>query len=56
MEDLPGDDRTLSRILGHSIPVPMPELSVRSLKARKKTDEFLKKVLNESQEDVFAKQ
>lgn len=56
MEELPGDDRTLSRILGHSIPVPMPELSVRSLKARKKTDEFLKKVLNESQEDVFAKQ
>lgn len=56
MESLPGDDRTLNRILGHSIPVPMPELSVRSLKARKKTDEFLKKVLNESQEDVFAKQ
>ena len=54
MEDLPGDERTVNRILGHSIPVPMPEFSVRSMKAKEKTGAFLKSVLLGNQGDAFA--
>lgn len=49
MESLPGDERTVNRIFGHSIPIPMPEFSVRRAKAKKKTGDFLKKVLQDGE-------
>ena len=47
MDDLPCDERTVNRIYGHSIPVLMPEFSVRRAKAKKATGEFLKRILQE---------
>lgn len=54
MEKLPGDDRIVNRIIGHSIPLPMPEVSVRNIKAKEKTGAFLKSVLSESNGDAFS--
>ena len=46
MDKLPGDARTIDRIIGHSVPVKMPEFSVRRTQAEKRTGDFLKQVLN----------
>lgn len=53
MKDLPGDDRTVSRIIGHSVPLILPNVSIREIKAKEKTGEFLKRVLSKSEEDAF---
>ena len=45
MEKLPGDERTIDRIIGHSIPLKMPEYSVRRNSAKEKTGNFLKAIL-----------
>ena len=47
MENLPGDERTADRIVGHSVPLVMPEYSVRRSEAKRKTEDFLKGLLKE---------
>lgn len=51
MDELPEDERTVNRIFGHSIPVIMPEFSVRRMKAKKATGEFLERILQEDKEN-----
>lgn len=46
MESLPGDERSIDRIIGHSVPLKMPEYSVRRNRAKEKTGNFLKEVLD----------
>lgn len=45
MDKLPGDARIVDRIIGHSVPIKMPEFSVRRTQAVEKTGAFLKQVL-----------
>lgn len=47
MDALPEDERTVDRIIGHSVPLKMPEFSVRRNQAEAKTGEFLRQVLKE---------
>lgn len=44
-------DRVISRIESMSTPVLMPEESIRSVMAKKKTDEFMRRVIEESKEE-----
>lgn len=46
VEKASGDDRIQSRIYGTSIPMLLPEVSVRDHLADKYRDEFLRTVLN----------
>ena len=46
LHHLPGDDRMVDRIIGHSIPVIMPEDNIRRALAEKHTMNFLKTVLS----------
>lgn len=55
IDELSGDERMISRIEGHSVPLIMPEVSVRRMKAKEKTANFLKSVLGNDGEDVFSK-
>lgn len=47
IEDLKYDDRIISRIYEDSIPVMMPEISIRKMKADKYRQEFLNQVIEE---------
>ena len=54
MHQLPGYDRMVDRIVGHSIPVVMPEFSVRRDRAERHTKDFLKSILAEPDNvDIF---
>lgn len=55
MTELQGDERTVDRIIGHSVPLVMPEKSIRREKANKECNDFLKSVLGatEQHEDIF---
>lgn len=48
------DSRIVNRIEGHSIPVSMPEQSIRQEKAKTNTGNFLKQILAGEQEDIFS--
>lgn len=47
------DSRIINRIEGHSIPVCMPEQSIRQERAQKSTEIFLKHILLNTQENIF---
>lgn len=53
MCELPIDDRIVSRIEGHSVPLIMPEKSIRRMQSVRRTKEFLKNVLVDSAESIF---
>lgn len=54
LDDLKEDERTVDRIIGHSIPVPFPEISIRRKQAREQAKKFINKALeNENSEVVF---
>lgn len=51
--DLDLDSRIMNRVEGHSIPVCMPEQSIRQENARKSTGKFLEQIFAEEQDDIF---
>lgn len=53
MQNLPIDDRIVNRIEGHSVPLVMPEKSIRRMQSVRKTKEFLKDVLVDDTEGIF---
>ena len=53
IHDLPIDERVISRIDGHSVPVYVPEKNIRQMKSSELTREFLRTVLANGSEGIF---
>ena len=47
MENLPGEERVKERIIECSVPLYMPERNIRRMKAKEKTQNFLKDILKD---------
>lgn len=49
------DERTADRIFKMTIPLNLPEVSIRNMKAQQENEQFLRKILNEREELTWVK-